>query len=412
MSEGKLRKQQFKEYGQSWEIAAALLDGPRTLAEIVDHFYSYARLIGFFGATKRMKRRHERMAKRIEDALNQLKERSWIVQKGERYSLTPLGRAEAGKVLTDMRRTRRLLQKFMQPQTVSMVGLAVHWGLAALKLPAALLSGSVGLLNDALDTLLDGFSSLLVYFGIRLNKERAVNVVLVLLMLGTGSFTFYKAVKRFFVPFKPEIDWLTFLAAAISALICALLWAYQRYVGMRSGIMALITQSVDSRNHVIVAGSVTAGLIASLLNFALLDTLVGLAVAVLILKSAIELAIELVRTKGQEEVSLSRYKFGLIERYYQFRQARLRNWMLYLIQKRIDQTRTELFVQARQVLDFARNPVLRELGFDKQPKTEEFINQCLTELFRRGWITGEEQLHITESGRKHLRRHILENMKE
>jgi hypothetical protein len=143
------------------------------------------------------------------------------------------------------------------------------------------------------------------------------------------------------------------------------------------------------------------------LNFALLDTLVGLVVAVLILKSAVELTIELVRTKGQAEVSLSRYKFGLIERYDRFRQARLRSWMLYLIQKRIARTRSELFAQARGVLDFAKNPVLRELGFDKQPKSDEMINKCITELFQRGWITEEEQLRITESGRKHLRRHIL-----
>ena len=48
--------------------------------------------------------------------------------------------------------------------------------------------------------------------------------------------------------------------------------------------MALITQSIDSRNHVIVGVSVTAGLVAALLNFGLLDALVGLAVAILILE--------------------------------------------------------------------------------------------------------------------------------
>lgn len=400
------------EYGLSWEIAAALWDGPRTIPEIVDHFHSYARLLGFFGVTKGMKRHHKRMAKNIEDTLNALKERGWVIQQSERYSLTPAGRKKAEKVLADIRRTRGLLQKLIQPATVSVAGLAVHWGLAALKLPAALLSGSVGLLNDALDTLLDGCSSLLVYFGIRLNKEHAVNVALVALMLGTGGFTCYEAVRRFFVPFKPEVDWLTFLAAIVSALICSLLWAYQRYVGLRSGSPALIIQSVDSRNHVIIAGSVTAGLIASWLNFALLDTLVGLAVAGLILKSAIELAIEIIRTKGQEDVSLSRYKFGLIERYDQFRQARLRNWLLFLIQKQIAQTRTELTAQARQVLDFSRNPALRELGFSKQPESEDMIDQCITELFQRGLISEGEQLNITEAGRKYLRRRILMKIQE
>jgi hypothetical protein len=67
-------------------------------------------------------------------------------------------------------------------------------------------------------------------------------------------------------------------AVILFALVCLLLWVYQRFVGLRSGSLALIAQSVDSRNHVIVAASVTAGLVASLLRFGLLDTFVGLAV--------------------------------------------------------------------------------------------------------------------------------------
>ena len=118
-------------------------------------------------------------------------------------------------------------------------------------------------------------------------------------MLGTGGFTLYEAVHRFFVPFEPEVDGFTFLAAILSALVCGALYLYQRFVGLRSGSLALITQSVDSRNHVIVAVSVTAGLVASLFQFPLLDTLVGLAVAILILKSGVELAIETLRTFGK-----------------------------------------------------------------------------------------------------------------
>ena len=408
MTEQSSSKRQQKEYGQSWEIAAALWDGPRTLPEIVDHFHSYIRLLGFFSVTGRMERRHQRMAKRIEEAVEELIERGWVVREGERYALTPLGREEASKPLADMRRTRARLGKLAQPQTVSQVGLAVHWGLAALKLPAALLSGSVGLLNDATDTLLDGLSSVLVYLGLRFDKERAVNVVLVLLMLGTGGLTFYEAVRRFFVPFEPEVDWFTFLAAILSALVCLALYVYQRYVGLRSGSLALITQSVDSRNHVIVAASVTAGLIASLLRFPLLDTLVGLAVAVLILKSAVELAIEVIRSLGEEKVDLSRYKMGLVERYERFRQTQLRDWLLYLVEKRGVETCSELLALAHQALDLGRNPMLRELGVHQSPQAEEMIERSIQELFERGWLVGEEGLSVTDAGREHLHRQMRE----
>jgi len=408
MPEQNSSKQQQKEYGQSWEIAAALWDGPKTLPEIADHFYSYVRLLGFFSVTRRMERRHERMAQRIEKALEALIERGWVVREGERYALTRPGREEARKPLADMRRTRALLRKFAQPQTVSQVGLGVHLGLAALKLPAALFSGSVGLLNDATDTLFDGLSSVMVYFGLRFDKERAVNVVLVLLMLATGGGTFYEAARRFFIPFEPEVDWFTFLAAILSALVCWALYLYQRFVGVRSGSMALITQSVDSRNHVIVAASVTAGLVASLLRFPLLDTLVGLAVAVLILKSAVELAVEIVRSLGEEEVDLSRYEMGLAGWYERFRRTQLRDWMLYLVEKQGVRGRNELIARARQALGFGDHPMLRELGVRQLPQAGEMIDQNVAELFERGWLVEEEGLEVTDAGRKQLERRMRE----
>ena len=305
MSKYSSRNKLHKEYGQSWVVAAALWESAKTPGEITDHLQNYFALFGLFNQFRRDDSKNSiRWRRYITDTLDELVKRDWVEQQGECYALTPIGRKEAGKSLSDMRKTRSLLHKIAQPETVSVVGIITHLGLVALKLPAALLSGSVGLLNDALDTLLDGISSLLVFLGLRFDKERVVNIILVLLMLTTGSFTFYEAVRRFFVPLKPEVDWFTFLAAIFSAVCCFVLWIYQHYVGMRSGKFSLITQSIDSRNHVIVAVSVTAGLVASLLQFQLLDTLVGLAVAGLILKSGVELAIDLFRSMGQDQVDI------------------------------------------------------------------------------------------------------------
>ena len=168
--------------------------------------------------------------------------------------------------------------------------------------------------------------------------------------------------------------------------------------------MALITQSVDSRNHVIVALSVTAGLIASLLRFNLLDTLVGLATAFLILKSAVELGVETIRFLKEGEADLSHHKMGLIERYEQFRQAQLRDWMLYLVEKEEVLAQAELRARAHRALDFGDNPALRGLGLDRQNEAGELVEQSLHELTGRGWLVGNEQLSATRAGREHLRR--------
>jgi Co/Zn/Cd efflux system component len=384
-------------------ILISLLDGPRTLPEIEKQFRGFIQRMGFFppvnddGADP-----PDHFALELSEQVGQLVESGWITRQDERYVLTETGQVEADKALAEIRRTVGLARKMLQPETVSQVAVGAHLALAALKLPAALLSGSVGLLNDAADTLLDGLASLLVYAGLRFDKERAVNVVLVLLMLGTGGLTFYEAVQRLFVPLKPEVEGFTFVAALVSALVCAGLWAYQRYVGARSGSVTLITQSVDSRNHVIVAAGVVAGLIASLLQFGLLDTLVGLAVALLILKSAVELALESFRALGQPEADLVRPTMGLVEKYEQFRQNQLRDWMLYLVEQHKTLTRTELIAQARKTLDHSDNRLLGELGLDREPRADEIIERSLADLFERGWLQGQERIDITAEGRRRL----------
>jgi len=389
-----------RQHVKSVRVAATLLDGPRTLEEISDSYYAYLRALGFFRKGERQVR--ERMAS-VQGWLNISIDRGWVIREGERYSLTPLGREEVEQRLSQLGQTGALLRRTMQPRTVSKVTLGVHLGLAALKLPAGLLSGSVALINDAVDTLLDALSSLVVYFGIRFNWERGANVTLVLLMIATGGFTFYQAVRRFFVPFELTVDWFTFLAAILSAPICMMLWAYQRHVGLRSGVMALITQSVDSRNHVIVAIGVIVGLTAALLQFALLDTLMGLAIAIVILKTAVELTVETVRSFGEEEIDLSRFEFGIAAQYEQFRETQLSDWMLYLVEKQGIEARSELVNRARGALEFNSIAAMRAMGiFQCSPDVDGLIERCLADLIERGRLTGEERLAITELGRKHL----------
>jgi Co/Zn/Cd efflux system component len=372
--------------------------------EITDRYYAYLKALGFFRLGER---RAQKRMKTITGHLEATIDRGWVELIEGRYALTPLGRKAVEARLSQLGQTGALLRRSLQPQTVSKVTLGIHLGLAALKLPAGILSGSVALINDAADTLLDALSSLVVYAGIRFDRERGANVVLVALMLATGGFTFYEAVRRFFVPFALTIDWFAFLAAILSAPVCVMLWAYQRYVGLNSGVMALITQSVDSRNHVIISGGVIAGLVAAYLEFPLLDPVVGLAIALLILKSALELAVETIRSFGEEEIDLSRFEFGIAAHYQQFRSAQLRDWMLYQVEDRGIDSHSELTDRARQAIDFNNIAAARAMGLEQQRSTSDnLVEQCLSELIESGRLTGEERLTVTDLGWNQLKHWI------
>ncbi|MBN2555245.1 MAG: cation transporter [Anaerolineales bacterium] len=393
-----------KDYGQRYELATALYDGPRTAEQLSEHLRGYLKLIGLFAVYARLQsaQPREHLLTVIHAALQEMIEEGWVIRSGDQYMLTEKGREEAEKPLSEFRRTRAILARVAMPSTVSKVSLMVHLFLAAIKLPIGWISGSVGLINDGVDTLLDAFSSVLVFIGIKYQMERLANVVLVLLMLGTGSYALYEAGRRFFIPVQPEADWAAYAAILISAIFCGLLWVYQRLIGLQSGNMALITQSIDSRNHVLVAAGVTVGLIAAAFQTPLMDTIVGVFVAALILKSAVEIAFELVRNWNEEVFDLSSYKVGLLERYKTFRQDQFCAWILFSVYKGHVRTREELERSAFDSLNFEANRSLQELGLSGRTNLEALAARAIGLVFSRGWLEGDEGICLTEAGFEHL----------
>jgi Co/Zn/Cd efflux system component len=408
MSINKIHKRSHELREVRWGVCVYLLDGPLTMEEIKTSYknapFPLSQQPGFYTKGKWNMRGLERLP----DDLVGLLKVGWVIQEGDRFALTERGREQVKRVTEKARSSsewvNRKLCSLFQPEVASKVTLIIQIILALIKLPAGLLSGSIGLLNDSADTILDLLSSLLVYLGIRFNKERLVSTLLVVFMLGTGGFTLYEAVQRFLTPNVPKVDWFPFAAAVLSALAGLILWTYQRYVGIHSGLMAFITESVDSRNHVIVALGVTAGLAAALLRFGLLDMLVGLVVAVLILWSAIQLAVDLVRSSANEPVDLSHYGFWLQRVYEHVRDAHLRDWMLYLVDGQEVQTRGDLVERVRQAFDFRNNPWMKLIGLDRQFANDAAIEQSLKELFSRGWVIDQEPLIISYEGKEYLKR--------
>jgi Co/Zn/Cd efflux system component len=385
-------------------ILMALSDSPQALAEIKEHFFALPRRFGIFAPIYRMSPADERrFEQELASDLERMISEGHVCRDEDRYALTDLGREQAHSHLKGIRRAVALAAGLIRPETVSRIAVVVHLLLAAVKLPAAILSGSAGLLNDSIDTLLDGLSSILVYFGVRFHKERAANAFLVILMLATGGLTLFESTRRLFIPHQPDADPVAFLAILVSAFVCLFLGLYQRYAGLQSGNLALITQSVDSRNHVLVAVGVTAGLIAALLRFPLLDAIIGVLVAALIIRSGLEQAASLIRSWDSGEVDLSRYSEKFFRKYREFRKTQLRDWMLFLVETRKAVTRAGLAKEACRALTFDQFPVLREIGAQDRNEIQEQITQCLEDVFAKGWLMEENgSLRLTPAGKRRL----------
>ena len=276
--------------------------------------------------------------------------------------------------------------------------------ITAIKVPAALVSRSVAQLNDAAEELLDVFSSTGVYLGVRFERERIANVAVVIVMLGTGVFTLFFAVRRFFVPVTPTVTWYPLSVAVVSIPIYLVRSAYERAAGLRGASVALISQSVDSRNHGLVSVGVTVGLISvAVFHVTVLDTLIGLAVALIILKGATVLMVDLIRSaRTGDEPELSRYSLWVADKLHAHIDTRIETWLLYLVDQQHVTDRQGLLRRADTALADDTNPLLREYGMELDP--HGIVESTLARLTRRGWLTGTDRLAVSDTGRRHLQR--------
>jgi len=401
------RKRGQNDYGQSWMVASALEEGPKTIEELAGYYRILGRRFGFFIGMRDGGDGGTKMRRNLERTVTILLNKGWAVRKEGRYHITEEGRREAGRMIRDLERSGRFLEKATRPASVSRVTLVVHFLLAAAKLPAALISGSVGLLNDALDTLMDGISSVFVYLGIRSGRERLVTHILLGFMGITGLYTLYEALTRLVSPEPLKADWVAFAAVAVSAVVCTGLWIYQKYSGLKHGSVPLIAQALDSRNHVIVAVGVSAGLAAAALRCPRLDGVVGVLVAVLILKGAGELLAELLRSQGDDEIDFGKYGFTLLGKH---RRRRLRCWLLYEIASGRVADREQMIMEARAATDYSRIASLRALGLDTLEGHDEKLSQAVHEIFSMGLVEeiprkeGRSGLALTPKGKEELNR--------
>ena len=402
--------------GQCWQIAALLSDGGRNPGQLEDGLRAWGLRLGLFvpHLDRRGKGRELVRARRLHrspgsvraslvESLGWMSRAGWVAVDGEQFILTELGRRQADIALDAARRAMRRQQTLLTSERAACVTLVVQVALAALKVPAALLSGSVAQLNDAADTMLDLFSSVVAYIGLRLGRERAASVVLVVLMLSTAAFTLVEAVNRFAAPTTP-VQGVFPTAVAIGSIgVYGLLYAFQRHVGLHNGSLALVTQSIDSRNHVIVAVGVAAGLLTAPLRLGLVDALVGLGVALLILRSALGLGVDIVRSRNGPTADLSRYRFWVAVWLQNRWRSMFREWLLYVVVHDGVRTEAELDARVRLALGRENGPLAREFGplraFDA-----DALPASIAELRQRGWLTGSDRLEASAAGRRRLRR--------
>ena len=362
-----------------------------TLIELLDRSMSRHEIRDFLNRMKIGRHAHGiGMAQLdLEENLCKAIEKKVLEERGSRYHLTPGGREIAEHM-------QRVIPAFMKwvfsPETASLFSLVAHVVLSVLKLSVGFLSRSAGLIADGIDNAVDTFSSLLVWLGIKYDKERLVSVFILITMFvsvgGVTLATFYKIVH----PGPIQAGLIAFVVSAICGLLMLGLSSYQYLVGKKRSNFAIMCQAVDSRNHfltsLLVCGGILLSFFAQLWNAPWLfyaDVVASASIGLMILRGAIELVQEMLK-KSEEGTEVSHFMKRTEER---IREKMLIKWLAGQLQSG---SLTEKELKERFTTDFCEQTpkILILSGMGYQPENGEDLHRYLDLFVKQRKLVNDE----------------------
>ncbi len=333
----------------------------------------------------------------------------------QQYLLTAVGKAEAELFAQQMARSVSVLERqFASPTAAARNTMIIDLVLATLKLAAGLLSGSVGLLADGADAAVDTVSAVVVWIGMKVQKEVMGTLAILVMMFVTGVSVGYESLTSLLEAVAGTLTpiarpFLVMGTEAVALLIAVGLFLYQRFVGKRYGSLALISQSVDSKNHIYVAALVIVGAILTVGGIPFVDAVIGAVVAAKILIDAVGLVRDLRASLQGEAADLAKYPLPLEEQWHLSKMETFRTWILYLVQEKVATTRDALITALERTFKPEYVPILHEFRFslgrdiDFDRSFDELTQPLLDEELL---VQREDTFVLTAKGRNRVNRMV------
>lgn len=191
--------------------------------------------------------------------------------------------------------------------------------LTLLKLIAGLLTNSTALVADAIHSLVDVLGSLLVWIGLKIAEKPAdekhpyghfkaeslAELSVGLIILFSSVYILHEAITSLLLHSVPEFEMYAAGIALLSAAVNELLARYKIEVGLKTRSSSLIAEVKHSRVDVISSLSVVVGLILVYFGYWWADSVVAIAISIIILQIGAEVlknSLDVLMDKVDEEV--------------------------------------------------------------------------------------------------------------
>jgi len=276
--------------------------------------------------------------------------------------------------------------------------------LSLLKISIGIFS-SESLRAEGIENLLDCLAILLIGVGIRFNKEKLVNIILIILMTFAGGTILYESIISLIVgPEYIELPQIIIFIAIISIFLNTYLRALKNFVGKKNRNSTLVASAIDSRVNIVISIGIILGVILSefgrsqgitLLYY--FDPIIAIAVSCFIFMEVIEIFIEFITGK-EEDIEFEKFQMSYEKNFKEY----INKWILLIYSDNPEQrfTLKELNEQFQNSLKKSEEIYTNFSHFGLYIFKEHGIDSVVKDLIDKGLLSEEKDkfVELTEKG--------------
>jgi cation diffusion facilitator family transporter len=180
-------------------------------------------------------------------------------------------------------------------------------GLSALEFIVGFLSGSIGLIADAVHTAIDIIASAITWIGIKVNKEAQAALIGGIILCGIGAFIAFESMTKIFEAAEIHFQVVALITIVINIAVNGFFSYYKFYVGGRTRSISLIADAYHTKTDIWSSVAVLIGLLGATMGFFLLDAFAGAVVSLFILFGGYELISESKKVMQGEDPKMEKF---------------------------------------------------------------------------------------------------------
>jgi len=360
-----------------WHILRLLRLNNRNRQELMDKLSDM--YIGYWQANNEL----------IDINLNKMEDEGLIKYSSDKYKITEKGLDALQKKEEDIKRyhTRRFSK-----EACAVYSLWGNVGLSALEFIIGFLSGSIGLIADAIHTAVDIIASAITWIGIKINKEAQAALIGGIILCGIGAFIAFESITKISQPVEIHFQTIALVTIVVNIAVNGFFSFYKFYIGGRTRSISLVADAYHTKTDIWSSVAVLIGLLGATIGFLVLDAIAGAIVSFFIILGGYELIRESNKVMHGEDPKLEKFS-KFLESHLEVLPERGTFVSLWFFNLQ-EMTKQENLEQVKK--GFGRRFPIGLKDEDYKSIYTHLEKECLIE-------SSQDSFRITEKGRKELK---------